>query len=216
MARIPSPRRRFAPRHAAEVRNYSRKVRWMKVLLPICALVLIVMIFLSGRSREAATGIENAATAAALGAGLRLENPRFAGVTENGEPFVITAASALPDGASPDRVDLEQPNGELRLGDGRTLTVNSGSGEYFRSQERLILREAVTLKTSDGYEVTTDGVDMDLEGRVAVTDGPISASGPAGDLEADAGRLETTADQKTVILHFEGNVRLRLNPAVEQ
>lgn len=206
----------MAPRHVAEVRQYSRKVRWMKVLLPICAVILIGMIFLSGRSREAATGVENAATAAALGAGLRLENPRFAGITENGEPFVITAASALPDGASPNRVDLERPNGELRLDDGRTLTITSGAGEYFRTQQRLLLTEAVTLKTSDGYLVRTEGIDMDLDGRVAVTDGPVTASGPAGELEADAGRVEATRGQKAVILRFEGNVRLRLNPSARQ
>lgn len=212
MARPPTGKSAEASELAAEVRHYSRTVRWMKVVLPICALLLIVMIFLSGRTREAVIATENAATAAALGIGLKLENPRFAGITDSGEPFVVTAASALPDGAAPDRVDLERPNGELHMSDGRVLTMTSTSGRLYRKSERLVLQGAVTLSTSDGYVVSTDRVDMDLDNRHAVTPGAIAASGPVGSITADRARLETLSDEDKVVLRFEGNVRLLLRP----
>ncbi len=76
-------------------------MRQLKVLLPIGAVLLIGMIFMFGRERAGVIDAEQAADMAALGAGLRLDNPRFAGVTEDGDPFVVTADWALPDGPSP-------------------------------------------------------------------------------------------------------------------
>ena len=201
-----------AAHRAAEVRQYSRTVRWMKIVLPIAAVVLIGLIFLSGNTREAVIGVENAADAATLGAGLKLENPRFAGTTDNGEPFVITAISALPDGPMPNRVDLDRPSGELKMSDGRTLNVISEAGQFYRTDERLVLDGSVQLVTSDGYRIETDQVDMDLATRTAVAPEPFSAEGPIGTLRADRARMETDEATDDVVLRFDGNVRMTFIP----
>ena len=197
---------------AAEVRQYSRTVRWMKVLLPVSALGLIGLIFLSGNTREVVIGTENAADAVALGAGLKLENPRFAGVTDSGEPFVVTAVSALPDGAMPDLVELDRPSGELRMADGRVLNATSAEGQFYRLGERLVLEGTVRLVTSDGYRIETEQVDVDLAARTAVAPDAFRANGPAGTLDADRARLETQNGSNSVVLRFEGNVKVTFDP----
>ena len=63
------------------VRAYSRAVAWMKVLLPLAAVALIAAIFVSARDKSDLTKIFTAEELATLGAGLRLDNPRFAGHT---------------------------------------------------------------------------------------------------------------------------------------
>lgn len=200
---------------AAEVRQYSLAVRWMKVLLPILAVILIGLIFLSGRTRDAVVVTENITNAAALGAGLKLENPRFAGATENGDPFVVTAASALPDGAAPDRVDLDQPTGELHMGSDRIITVTSKTGRLFRKSERLMLEGDVLLVTSDGYTVKTEAVDMDLDNRSAVLPKAVAATGPSGSISANSVRIESAGSGGNLIVFFTGDVRVTLNPNAE-
>lgn len=197
---------------AAEVRQYSRTVRWMKVLLPVGALGLIGLIFLSGNTREAVIGTEQAADAAMLGAGLKLENPRFAGVTDSGDPFVVTAVSALPDGAMPDLVELDRPSGELRMGDGRVLNATSAEGQFYRLSERLVLEGTVRLVTSDGYRVETEQVDVDLAARTAIAPDAFSVTGPAGTLDADRARMETQNGTNSVVMRFEGNVKVTFDP----
>ncbi|MFK7943108.1 MAG: hypothetical protein AB8B85_09380 [Paracoccaceae bacterium] len=212
MADLSDHAHELSAHRAAEVRQYSRTVRWMKVLLPVGAVVLIILIFLSGKTRDAVVATENSMNAAALGAGLKLENPRFAGMTDSGEPFVVTAVSALPDGAMPDLVELDRPSGEMKMSDGRTLNATSAEGQFYRISERLVLEGAVRLVTSDGYLVETERVDVDLAGRTAIAPNAFSATGPAGTLKADGARMETSDAEKAVVLRFEGNVKVTFDP----
>ena len=203
-----SPEQTLA-RREARLKRYSQKVRWMKIALPIGALVLIGLIFLVGKDRGAVIDLEDASNAALLGAGLKLENPRFAGTTDDGDPFVVTARSALPDGAMPDRIDLEQPAGEVRLGDGMTVKVNATDGQMFRKDEKLNLTGDVTLTTSNGYEAATDRVEMDLAAKTAIAPGPIEANGPRGSIRADRLKVQRTdLERGDVTIRFEGNVRV--------
>ncbi|MGD1923440.1 MAG: LPS export ABC transporter periplasmic protein LptC [Paracoccaceae bacterium] len=201
-------------RQNAQVRSYSRMVQLMKFALPAAAVALVALIFLTGRERFLPTEAENLVNAAALGAGLRLENPRFAGVTSDGDPFVVTALSALPDGAKPDQVDLEAPKAELRLANGMVLNVESNAGEMLRASEHLTLEGDVVLTTSDGYRAETDRALIDLAERTADLPGAITATGPRGSIRADSLEIrQTGAERNTVTAIFRGRVRVNYTPA---
>ena len=185
----------------------------MKVILPIGAVLLIGLIFLIGDDRNAVVDAETAADVAMLGAGLKLDNPRFAGVTDDGDPFVVTADWALPDGAMPDRIDLEKPKGEVRLGDGLTVNVIADTGQMQRKDEKLHLMGEVEVISSDGYTARTERVELDLARKSAKAPQTIVAEGPRGRLEADQMRVDSVdPDSRDVVMHFEGNVRLRILP----
>lgn len=196
-------------RRAAQMRQYSRSVRWMKIMLPIAAIGLIFLIFLMGKDRGAVIDLSDARNAAALGAGLKLENPRFAGKTEEGDPFVLTARSALPDGAMPDQIELDAPTGEIQLSDGIKLVVEAEDGRMYRKDEKLDLMGDVTLVTSNGYTARTNRVNLDLAAKTAVAPGKVSAEGPVGSIRADRFRVNRASpDDRHVTIWFEGNVKL--------
>ncbi|MEM9138672.1 MAG: LPS export ABC transporter periplasmic protein LptC [Pseudomonadota bacterium] len=200
-------------RRRAEVRQYSTAVRWMKVLLPVAAIALIVLIFLTGTDRQAVVTPSVGTQTAALAAGLKLDNPRFAGVTDDGDPFMVTADWALPDGAMPDRIDLEQPKGEMRLGSGTTLKMRADTGQMLRTDEHLDLVGGVELTTSDGYVARADRVELDLDQKTITVPGQVNAEGPRGRIRADSMRATRAApDARDVTMHFSGNVRMTLLP----
>ena len=209
---MPTAEEHQRSRRQARVERYSRTVRRMKVALPVGAVLLIGMIFMFGRERAAVIDAEQAAGVAGLGAGLRLDNPRFAGVTEEGDPFVVTADWALPDGAMPDRIDLEKPVGELHLADARVVTVRAATGELFRGEERLNLAGDVVLETSDGYRVETPRVEVDLRAKVAVAPERLHATGPRGGIEADRARVVRGEGEGNTTVRFEGDVRVTWQP----
>jgi lipopolysaccharide export system protein LptC len=209
---MPSAEDRQRSRRQARVERYSRTVRRMKVALPVGAVLLVAMIFMFGRERAAVIDAEQAADLAALGTGLRLDNPRFAGVTEDGDPFVVTADWALPDGAMPDRVDLEKPVGELHMADETVVTVRAATGELFRGEERLNLAGDVVLETSDGYRIETPRVEVDLGAKVAFAPQRLHATGPRGGIEADRVRVVRGEGEGDATVRFEGDVRVTWRP----
>lgn len=198
----------------AAVRKYSSAVRWMKIALPIAAVALIGLVFLSGQNRSAVVDFDGLSDLAVLEVGLKLDNPRFAGLTDDGDPFIVTADWALPDGAMPDLVDLARPRGELRFNNGRVLNVRSREGQMFPKDEQLHLIGDVVAQSSDGYQAATESIRLDLAKKSAVAPGTVRAEGPRGDLVADRMQVERAApDSRDLIVRFEGNVRVRYRPA---
>jgi len=195
------------------VRRYSRIVRAMKVALPLAAVALVAAIFLSVRDRGDLTDLFTPEELATLGAGLKLDNPRFAGVTSKGEAFAVQADWALPDSAMPTVVELAHPRGEIELTDGRKLTASAQGGRLLRQEKKLVLEGDVVLDSSDGYHMETALVEFDLEGKAAHAPGPVSGTGPRGRITAGSLRAEAGDEPgEPGKIWFENRVRLVFIP----
>lgn len=203
------------------VRSYSRLVTWMKIALPLAAVGLVALLFLSMRDKGDLTELFTPEELATLGAGLKLENPRFAGVTSKDEPFALRAEWALPDSAVPTYIDLEHPSGEIRMADGRTVSATAVKARLNRIEKTLLLEGGVVLDTSDGYHVETERVEIDIDGETAIAPGPVSGSGPRGEIQAGSMRASSGTGGKTPDsgpdaggqIWFENKVRLVFIPA---
>lgn len=196
-----------------QVRRYSRAVLWMKMALPLAALALVAAIFLSARDKGDLSDLFSAEELATLGAGLKLDNPRFAGVTSRGESFAVQADWALPDSAMPEVVELERPRGEIELADGRKLTASARTGKMLRREKVLVLQGDVVLDSSDGYHMKTARVEFNLDGKTAYAPGPVSGTGPRGRIEAGSLRAEAGDESgEPGKIWFENRVRLVFSP----
>lgn len=198
-------------RTRARIERHSRLVRWMKIALPIVGLLLVAAIFLAGRERGDRLDPGTAAGMAAMSTGMRIDNPRFSGVTDAGDPFVVIADSAEPEGAVPNRIDLENPVGELQMSE-RGVTVTADRGVLFRDEEQVNLEGDVVLVTSDGYRVEAPAVRVYLETKTAVAPERMRAIGPNGSIEADSVQL-VRGDDDALTVRFEGDVRVDWRPA---
>lgn len=195
------------------VRRYSRWVRGMKVALPLGALALMAAIFFGARDRGDLNDLFTAEELATLGAGLKLDNPRFAGVTGRGESFTVRADWALPDSAMPLVIALEKPRGEIALADGRKLTGTASTGQILRLERQLILEGSVVLDTSDGYHLETERLELDMESKAVHAPGPVSGAGPNGAIESGSLRVEAAGKAGGPDkIWFENRVRLVFSP----
>lgn len=193
--------------------RYTALVRLAKIVLPLAALATIGAIFLAGQRRQDAGDLLSPAELATLGAGLRLQEPRFSGQTEAGEPYTLAAVSATPESAMPDRIDLESPRGELLMENGREIDGRSVSGRLDRADDRLMLRGDVVIETSDGYRFETEQLDIDLARRAAHSPVAIRGTGPSGSIEAGNMRLERgETGREPVTIFFEERVRVIFIP----
>lgn len=193
---------------------YSRFVALAKVVLPLAALALLATLFLISRQIDpeaaipfAEVDVEQFAREARIGA------PQVAGVTVDGTVISLTAEVARPDPAAPGRMTAEALSAELEVPDGSMVSVRAGRGAVDGPTQSVELAGGVTLSTSTGYRVETEGMTAALDRTSLVSHGAVTAEGPPGRISAGAVELTTHPPSPgTYVLVFKDAVRLVYEP----
>ncbi len=196
-------RRPPTPGNLARRRVTITLTKW---LLPAAALVLLATIALwpqIDRMRDSARVAFKRVTADMGGA--TVTDARYRGVDEQGRPYTLTAATAQQDG--PDRINLTNPKGDLTLGNGTWLMVQSKLGVFLQHSQQLDLSREVTLYRDDGTTLVTASASVDMKNGAAASDEPTHAEGPFGTLDAQG----FTLTDKGAAIQFFGPAHLVLN-----
>ena len=179
-----------------------------KWLLPAVALVLLSTIALwpqIGRMSDSARIAYRRMTAEVGGA--TVTDARYRGIDEHGRPYTLTAVTAQQDG--PDRINLTTLKGDITLGDGTWLMLQSKQGVFLQHSGQLDLSHDVTLYRDDGTTLTTASASVDLKNGAATSAEPTHAEGPFGTLDAQG----FTLTDKGAAIQFAGPAHLVLNGA---
>ncbi len=192
-----------------ETRNinagYSKFVKSLKITLPLLALAIIAALFTGNMLNDKQiipTQNSNTKTAATIGKN-ELLTPRFDSVDAKNQPFIITADRALQD-TDNDQIQLEKPKGTLELNNGKTLTITALDGTYHQENQKVFLKNDVRLTQNDGYEFTTQTLDIDMKANTAHTDKAVQGGGPLGKIKAQG--MDANNDTETLI--FQGPATL--------
>lgn len=193
---------------AGSQRNtYSVIVSWAKIILPMVALGLLSTVFLFSRQIDPEGAIPFADVD--LEARLReqrLSKPNYATTTEDGSALTIVAESAAPilEGGGG---TAENIVARLKRTDGITIDMTSDSG-MIQGSKSLTLTGNVAIDTSDGYSLRSDKMISAMNRTDITSPGPITGTGPFGDLQAGRMHLTVPENQDGILAVFEGGVRL--------
>ena len=196
--------------HVHPVSTYSRFVTMMKVLLPVIALVLIVLVVAWPYLKINDARFNIGFTALKVGnvEDPAMINPRFQGADKDRQTFSITADIAknlLKGGKS---VELEMPKADISLEDGSWLVLTAKSGIYVRQDETLTLNDQVNLFHDSGYEFRTESAVIDLTKGTASGTVSVAGQGPFGNLKAEGFHLV----DKGKTIYFIGKSKLTIYP----
>ena len=188
--------------------NRTRVVRWLRVLLPLLALMMLSTLFLFSRGGDSESQIPYAdVDAEAMARDPRLVAPEYAGVTSDGGQLALRATEAAPgqgSGSAQDlRLDWRRPDG-LRA----DLTAPRGS----LADGRISLDGGVRMTTSTGWTLDARSVEAATDrSRIAAEEG-VAAEAPFGTLSAQRMELAPGEGEDASILNFSGDVRLIYQP----
>ncbi len=168
---------------AAAANFHSQLVGWLKILLPLAALMLLSTLFLFSRD-GAPTGNIPFADIDAAAAEQRIAAPRFSGLTEAGDTIQITATAARPDTTGGSEVTIDRPRLSLDGVDGTTLHVQAGTGIVDTQTRTARLAGLARLETSSGYTMETTGLLADMTTGTVTSDGALEVQAPFGSLTA--------------------------------
>lgn len=220
LPRAVEPRARDTEPRAPRIEEDARRrtppspTRWLRFVLPLAALGLMAFVFTSNRPGVAGLELPIASgEILALQSGMRVTNPRFTGATSAGEPFLIRADHAQPDGPDPNRIELSKIVGSITTEEGRKVGLTSAAGVLEPKLNAVTLSDGVRIVTDDGYVFETATLQGDAEGRKIWSETPVRGYGPAGEITAKTLEIDIAGDG---VAYFEGDVRVTIRQLVER
>ncbi len=197
------------PRHRSQMR-YTRIVRLLRWLLPLCALALAAFLLMwpTFNLIELPDVIPISGLEQPTAERSTMTNVRFLGTDSDGRPFTVSARKAWHDSDKGETVFLEGVSGSITVGDGEWTSVEADSGYFEQMNQVLTLESSVRVITSSGYRLESERVLIDLEQGMAHSDALVKGVGPSGDLEAEGFEVSDHGGK----FAFSGDVELSLHP----
>ncbi len=190
---------------------HSRLVFWLKIILPLTALAILSTLFLLSRSIRPEDAIPYAEVDVADRIRTpRLTEPDFAGVTADGATLSLKAAEArvAVEGETGPGL-IRQLVGRLQTPDGASTNLIAREARLDQDARAMLLGGGVTISISLGYRAETAGISVALDRTSLDSLGPVTATGPAGRIEAGLLHLGRTAEiPPSYVLVFKAGVRM--------
>ena len=191
--------------------SHTRLVFWLKITLPIVALMILSSLFLFARHID----FENALPYAevdvdALARDPHLSSPEFTGITTDGAAVRVAAAVVRPGETGTGQASAEQVTALYEAKNGNRLALDAHAALFDNAAALVTLSGGVRAVTSDGYEFTSDEMRASLSETDVATDVPVTVKAPFGTINAGAMRLTAPGGQYQLV--FKQGVRLLYSP----
>ncbi|WP_188052394.1 LPS export ABC transporter periplasmic protein LptC [Aureimonas fodinaquatilis] len=193
----------------ARANQHARRVRRLKVALPLLAGAIIVAgLAATWLARSAPVDLTVAATTIQNGQ-LVMEDPRMSGKDKNDRPYFVTAQRAMQALDRTGAIDLEGINANLTLDPETTAEIAALAGRYDPKAEVLRLYDSIEVTTSNDIVIRLSSADILLNDGRLEGNGPVYIQTPNQTLQSGNVTIQNGGDRLT----FGNRVKLTLLPA---
>lgn len=186
-------------------RRHSVLVRLLRRLIPIGAIVavvgLIVVPFLNPLRHAGNFSLGGISLS---GGKVVMETPKLAGYRKDGNPYEVTADSALQDVRNPTQIELVQMVARVLMKSEGWININAKSGLFDQQKEKLKLVDDVKIRTESGYDVRMRTADVDFKAGTVNSREPVKVN--LGTTTVDADTLDVK--DNGALITFEGRVHV--------
>ena len=192
--------------------RHSRGVQFLKVVLPLTAILLLSAVFLLSRSiytnvSVPFSGPENDERLTDQG----ITRPDYKGVTRKGEEIRVKARRASQGGEG-DNPTVAEIQGRFGLREGGEITLESNTGVIRPDKGTATFSGNVVITTTDGIQVTTGLLNTSLDEIRGDSPGQIDGTGPIGDFTAGRMTFGSKKEDGPVHILFTDGVKLIYEP----
>ena len=187
MSEAATRERAFKQHWAVPGSRHDRLIKLAKIGLPSAVGVLVAFLALAPLDREGDVSfildknkVDNAHER------MRVEEARYTGEDNKGQPFQIVAQRALQQTSDVPVVDIWGMMARLGLSQG-PLSIAANKARYDLDQQKVMVQGPVRVSGPDGYQLATRDVLVDLKSRNLSSNGGVSGRMELGEFQA--GRL---------------------------
>lgn len=138
---------------------------------------------------------------------LTVRSASYRGQDNKGQPFLLTAESALQKSAEQPIVDMQKLTAQLQLSDG-PATLQAPGGRFSPSSQQVDIDGPIVFAGPAGYDLHTNAARLDLKTKTMQGQGGVTGTVPQGTFSADT--MHADLDNRSVSL--DGHARLRIVP----
>ncbi|ESR25898.1 hypothetical protein N177_1233 [Lutibaculum baratangense AMV1] len=204
-----------AVRHSTwqRAQRHSRRVRRLRVVLPVLGLLLALGLFVSFQSIPSPIGDVELSSIGVEGDTVTMEAPKLTGYGEEGLNYAVSADRAQQNLSSPNVVRLQGIDGRLDEEGGRWTALRAAEGTLDTDAETLRLDNSIELTTNDGKRATLQSADIDFSRRTVSSEEPVELEMDVG--RVAAGSIEVSEGGKRIVLRGNVKVDMRMNGSLE-
>jgi lipopolysaccharide export system protein LptC len=190
LAADPGLRRETSRSYRAAARH-SRRVRLLRRLLPLLAILLVAAVALGAwldplrLIRELPLEF---ARMAISGTTLKIDAPKLTGYTRDGRGYSVSAASAAQDIGQPGIIELTGIAAKFELAGGGTTELTAAKGRLEARAERMLLTEGIDIRSSTGFGGKLSEAIIDMRKGHVLSPSPVELHYQGGWIRAN--RLE--------------------------
>lgn len=190
------------PERFEDAERHRRRVKRLKIALPLLAAVAVSAIFVSLIvNRKPDTHLTDGGVPA-----IEMSAPVLRGIGDNGKPFEVRAAQAAQ--TREGLIELTDIEGRMELEDG-VVTIVAARGHVSPETNHAVVEGGVKILLDDKYTFETERAEADMKAGIITGDSKVRATGPMGVIDAAGFRVERSVKQIT----FLGGVTSVLDPA---
>ena len=191
----------------ANIARYTCFVKFSKLSLIVLLLVLfgtIILLPILGKERAGVrVAFSNVEESTASIEKPFMKNPKFQGVDEQMQPYVVTADMAIQQDEH--TVEMQKVKADMSFKDGSWMMLNAARGTLImtdpkqaKGDKTLVLDGNVSMYQDSGYELHAAKVVVDITQGSAQSEGRVEGISPIGHVEA--GRLQAWRADKRMLL----------------
>ena len=195
-------------RWAAPGSRHDRLVSAARILLPIGIGVMAAFLVMAPltNSGEASFVLDKNKVDVAKER-LKIQAAQYRGEDQKGQPFDLTAQSAIQHSSAEPIVQLTDLSARVQLSDG-PANIRADSGVYDMDSEKVKLNGPLNFTGPKGYDLKTRDATVDLKTRQMQSGGAVTGTTSQGTFSANS----LHADMENRIVTLDGNARLRFVP----
>jgi lipopolysaccharide export system protein LptC len=187
--------------------RHSKRVRLLRILLPIGALAMVGLYFLPTQLKiKTNAGTITIKSFDPDKDGLKMTNPRFAGVSEKYGRYELQAKNGVQNVKQLEFVTLNEITGNLTSQSGEKTLLAAPSGLYHSKKEELTFDKGVEITGEAGIRAKLKTATAYVRDHVLVSADPVEMSYHDSTIKA-MGMTAYTSESRIV---FTGNVEVHL------
>jgi lipopolysaccharide export system protein LptC len=189
-------------RRFAAARRHSRRVRLLRVIVPLCAMLLVGGIVLATYLNPLRNLLpRDAGRIVVSGTKITMEQPKLAGFTKDGRAYNFTARAAAQDLMKPDLMELNDIRATVEMQGQGNIQITSPEGFYNSKTEILNLTRDILLLSSS-YETRLAEATVEVRSGKVVSDKRVDVKFTNGTLASNG--IEVL--ESGALLRFNGGV----------